>query len=169
MRIMEDGSVLQETYGSGTDLDEVLHTLLGLVTELIDTSALEHECYKVTAASRYIQAYIDSACSMHIVTEATMLTERQGVKGMVVKGIVKGQTTPITEKGQLGELGSAYVVPGGGKNLISVGQLTEDGYTVTFRKQLCEIVDAEGQLYATAVKDKKGMFVYDMAIGGTKI
>lgn len=58
---------------------------------------------------------------------------------------------------------------GGGKNLISVGQLTADGYEVIFRKSRCEIVDANGKTYATASRDMKGMYVYDIMIGGTKI
>ena len=139
------------------------------MSELVDTMTSEHECYEATTSSNYVQAYIDSACSMHLVTEPTMLTDRRRVRGMVVKRIVKGQTTPITEKGNLGELGSAYVVPGGGKNLISVGQLTADGYEVTFRGDTYQITDSNGDVYAKANKDKKGMYVYDMAIGGMRI
>ena len=40
---------------------------------------------------------------------------------------------------------------------------------MSFKKNKCEIIDANNELYATAYKDKKGMYRYDMTVGGAKI
>ena len=87
--------------------------------------------------------YLDSGCSRHMTGNKSFLTKLEGTNGQFVTfgGGAKGK---IIGKGSLQvdglpELTEVLLVDGLTVNLISISQLCDDGFSVSFGKDACEV------------------------------
>jgi hypothetical protein len=102
----------------------------------------------------------DSGASEHLYCgQSSNLLNRQIVEEIVIT-VADGRTVSSTEVGELHfringkehKLERVYLVPALDKNLLSVGQLTKSGYSVTFTDDVCTVHDTMNDLAFNAIK-----------------
>ena len=74
---------------------------------------------------------IDSGASKHMVFNKDVLTNYLPTTGLFIR-LANGNRIPIVGRGHHGLLRNVLHVPDLKKNLVSVTELTKDGYTITF-------------------------------------
>ena len=103
--------------------------------------------------------YIDSGCSRHMTrTKSSFVNLDESFKskvklgdGKYVKVEGKGDITVVTKGGTPKLIKDVLYVPLLSQNLLSVGQLVEKGYALTFDRDKCTILDKKGEQAITTV------------------
>eukprot|EP00253_Pinus_taeda_P011564 PITA_11564 len=93
--------------------------------------------------------FLDSGCSNHMIGNIALFSKLgQNVKSRVTLGtdskiyvMGKGEVKIFTKKGEKKTIGDVYYVPGMKYNLLSIGQLVQNGYNVFFVNDVCTIMD----------------------------
>lgn len=94
--------------------------------------------------------FLDSACTQHMTSKAEFFSNLEPVSGSVKMG--NGEKVSITGKGTVAihtSSGTKFIsdvllVPDLDQNLLSVGQMMQKGYSLTFKNNHCVIVDPNG-------------------------
>ncbi|KAK8933421.1 hypothetical protein KSP39_PZI015880 [Platanthera zijinensis] len=122
--------------------------------------------------------YIDSGCSSHMAyKKETFATLDETHKAEVYLGDGKasklegkGSINIITSSGQVKQITDVQFVPKLAQNLLSVGQLLQKGYNVSFSQNLCSITDqASGALIVSAQMGKNRVFPLDLPISNLDV
>eukprot|EP00253_Pinus_taeda_P005324 PITA_05324 len=93
--------------------------------------------------------FLDYGCSNHMTGNIALFSELdQSVKSQVMLGtdskvcvMGKGEVNILTKKGEKKTMDDVYYVPRMKCNLLSIGQLVQNGYSVFFENDVCTIMD----------------------------
>eukprot|EP00253_Pinus_taeda_P029590 PITA_29590 len=93
--------------------------------------------------------FLDSGCSNHMTRNLALFSALdQSVKSQVTLGtdskisvMGKGEVKIFTKQGERKTIADVYYVPGMRCNLLSIGQLVQNGYNVYFVNDVCTIMD----------------------------
>ncbi|XP_059638931.1 A-agglutinin anchorage subunit-like [Cornus florida] len=121
---------------STTDLEAVLNQVLSRYQGASSTALS-------TIPSKYSSWYFDSACCNHMTPDSTFLTSQTSPSCSPVIHTADGSTMTISHIGTISQsqlsVLHVYLVPNLSLNLLSIGQLTELGLTITFSSNGCVV------------------------------
>lgn len=114
--------------------------------------------------------YLDSGASNHMCGREHMFEEIHKIEdghmlfGDASKIRVRGRgTVRYTQKnGVIGRIENVYYVPNLKSNILSLGQLTEKGYSTLIEDQTSYLKDKQGYLIASVQKEKNRMYKLDV-------
>ncbi|KAG6655974.1 hypothetical protein CIPAW_05G254000 [Carya illinoinensis] len=106
--------------------------------------------------------FIDSGCSNHMASDETIFTDldtsiKIQVKmgnGELVEARGKGTVAIWTKKGTK-LIKDVLLVPSLDQNLLSVGQMMENGYSLCFENNMCRIYDEKNKVELAEIKMKR--------------
>ena len=134
---------------SVTDLESLLRQLL--------SSSNGNTPAALSTASGNSKWYLDSACCNHMTSASHLLSSMS--KNDITNSIhtADGSLMPVSHKGSISlsnlSLPDTYLIPKLRFNLVSVGQLCDLGYELTFSSSGCRVQDPRtGQLIGTGCK-----------------
>ncbi|XP_074351350.1 uncharacterized protein LOC141690452 [Apium graveolens] len=110
--------------------------------------------------------YLDSGASNHMCGHDYLFKEMQKIEdghvsfGDASKVEVKGRGTVCYQQkdGSIGSIQDVYYVPNIKTNILSLGQLTEKGYSIFLKDRLLHLKDNQGRLVARAEMERNRMY-----------
>lgn len=110
--------------------------------------------------------YLDSGASNHMCGHEHLFKEMQKIEdghvsfGDASKVEVKGRGTVCYQQndGSIGSIQDVYYVPNIKTNILSLGQLTEKGYSIFLKDRLLHLKDKQGRLVARVEMERNRMY-----------
>ncbi|KAA0055020.1 gag-pol polyprotein [Cucumis melo var. makuwa] len=112
--------------------------------------------------------YFDSGCSRHMTRNAAFFSELSECNaGSVV--FSDGEKGRIISKGTIDHPGLPYLldvclVQGLSANLISISQLCDQGYQVSFSKDRCNVVDSQNKVFLSGTRLSNNCYHWDLEV-----
>ena len=98
-----------------------------------------------------LSRYLDSGCSRHMVSERSIFLDLKAVEGGAVAfgGMGRGKITGISKIviPSLASINKVLYVEGQKYNLLSISQLCDSGYIVSFNKDQCIVNTKDGKFF----------------------
>ncbi|XP_074342644.1 uncharacterized protein LOC141680273 [Apium graveolens] len=110
--------------------------------------------------------YLDSGASNHMCGHEYLFKEMQKIEdghvsfGDASKVEVKGRGTVCYQQkdGSIGSIQDVYYVPNIKTNILSLGQLTEKGYSIFLKDRLLHLKDKQGRMVAQVEMERNRMY-----------